>query len=517
MKFPTLIDLALQVYRDRGVAPARLAARDAVIGGTIGAARLSDERAIEAWLTEQKQGASSDGASAGERASQLIRAVHGGLHVVGLLLGIATMVSSLVFSRPVNVVSFWMILIGSQQILLVLWVLAALPSRWLVWVPGGPTLQHAARLLGRVPLNLFLFFARRLSPKFRREMRMVADQLQGPTQWFGNLMRWFAVAASQRFALAFNFGLILSFVAISLGSDPTFGWRSTLLSSEQMHQLIQWLAWPFAALWPAAVPTLDEVAAVKFSSRENLQIVLDPVQRIAFLSVWSELWPFLFGSLCFYGLLPRVITLTISNLHLRRYRQCGWKSQLAVQSLLRRLRRERVISAGEVDESQCEDHITSEFEVGEAGAWSACGPIPVFQWAGIDWSEQQVRTHLGEAFRVDVTCCWKVGQADPARDREALSALANEPSPQRVVLLVEEWESPDADYLDFVRQLRTAVTPTTDIVLVLVDRAARSDADASEQGEGPRAESIWRAFFRCASDPYLSINRLAEKTGERAL
>ena len=517
MQFPTLIDLAVQVYRDRGIDPARLAARDAVIGAKIGAARLPDDRAIEAWLAEQKQGASSDDASAGERASQLIRLVHGGLNVVGLLLGIATMFSSLVFSSPVNVVSFWMILIGSQLMLLVLWVLAALPSRWLLWVPGGAMLQHCARLLGRVPLKLFLFLARRLSPKFRREMRMAADQLQGPTQWFGNLMRWFAVAATQRFAIAFNFGLILSFVAISLGSDPTFGWRSTLLSSEQMHQFIQWLAWPFASLWPAAVPTLDEVAAVKFSSRENLQIVLDPEQRIAFLSVWSELWPFLFASLCFYGLLTRVVTLTISNLQLRRYRQGGWKSQLAVQSLLRRLRRERVISSGDVDESQRAAHTTSEFEIGEANAWSACGPVPVFQWAGIDWSDQQVRARLGEAFRVDVTCCWKVGQADPSRDREALSALANEPFPQRVVLLVEGWESPDADYLDFVRQLRTAVTPTTEIVLVLVDRAAGSDADALDQGEGPRAESIWRAFFHRASDPYLSINRLAEKTGDRAL
>ena len=94
-------------------------------------------------------------------------------------------------------------------------------------------------------------------------------------------------------------GMLLGYWVLLLFSDLAFGWSSTLVQNASVTATaVEWLAAPWRALWPAAVPTADMVAATHF------QRIAPSAAKPALAAQW---WRFLMASLIFYNLLPRTL------------------------------------------------------------------------------------------------------------------------------------------------------------------------------------------------------------------
>ena len=521
MRLAALIDLAILMRRDRDFDAQRLARRDAAIGTAIGASRLSDADTLAAWV-KHRNGTEPDKKhqpTIGEQVVGLLLFTYLGLGIAGFFLGLTAMASALAFEKHTNVIPLWSILIGSQILLLALWMLAILPTRWTHHLPGVQYLQHGVRFIGLVPTRLFFQLLRWCAPLKSHQLHEFSGEFQRSGSLYGNLARWVGMLLTQVFALTFNLGLLLAFLALSYGNDPTFGWRSTMLTSEQMHKIMETVAWPWSAVWPEAVPTLEVVSYVKDSSKENVRHTLDPEQRIKDVRMWASLWPFLLASLCFYGLLPRIGTLLVSLFQVHRHARPDPQHNLALRTLLSRLRRPRIVF--ESDNPANKAHDTLPGRDVPTCDWSDTPPVGVFQWSGIDLNSKEVAQQLRDNFGVEIAFCARVGELDPQQDEIALGRLTGHATGQtnamRVVVLVESWESPDADYLDFLERLRQRVTSATEIAVVLcpAHRIVGDDISGHQESGLPNAEKIWRAFLNRSGDPNLSLTILPRSASPR--
>ena len=144
-------------------------------------------------------------------------------------------------------------------------------------------------------------------------------------------------------------------------------------------------------------------------------------------------------------------------------------------------------------------------------------PVAVFQWSGIHLDPTEVARQLRDSFGVDVAFCARVGELDPQQDTFALDRLTGHTVANRVVVLIEGWESPDADYRDFLERLRQQLTSTTEIAVVLCpDRGIAGDGGPGcQESSLPNAEKIWRAFLNRCGDPNLSVTSLPNAASPR--
>ena len=509
MRLSSLIDLVALMHRDRDVDSDRLRRRDAVIGADIDADQLSDAEALTAWVLHQNKSQKvTANSSVGKQAQGMLQLTQVGLGISGFLCGASAMASALAFDTHTNIIPLWSVLVGLQIVLLGLWLLAILPTHWIFWFPGASGFQRCVRFIGRVPIRILVQVQRWCSPAIRNQMRSLGGELKRVRTLYGDLTRWIGMQLTQIFALAFNLGLVIAFLALSYGNDPTFGWRSTMLSSTQMHQIMQVISWPWSSVWPDAVPTLEVVSYVKDSSKENITLTLDPEQRMRDLRMWASLWPFLLASLCFYGVLPRVLTLAVSLFQVRRHLNPEQQYSLAVRTLLNRLRRTRVVLESD---SSVQDRPTSrEDGLVPASDWHTVAPLPVFQWSGVPLDSVAVADNLRSRFGAEMAFCERVGELDPKQDDAVLGRLSKEKSGERVVVLIEGWESPDADYLDFLYRLRHCIAPNTEISVVLCspkDVSVESEPTAAVN-EIAAAEKIWRTFLMRCGDPGLSVTTM---------
>jgi len=223
--------------------------------------------------------------------------------LLGLLLGIGLM-SGLLQFQPQQRINLW------WWLLLTVW----LPALW--WLLGlwlsrsAATGLWARALLGRLPAHW-------------------QKDIDRP------LLARTAQAISQQFSLAFALGLVGTFFAYLLLTDLAFGWSSTLdVSAAGVYRLTQALAWPWHALWPEAVPSLQLVEQTRFF-RVDESAALEGQQ----LGQW---WRFLLMNLLSYVLLPRVLSFAWAEWQLGRAQQRLFTQDACIDGWWQRMHFEQV-------------------------------------------------------------------------------------------------------------------------------------------------------------------------------
>jgi len=103
---------------------------------------------------------------------------------------------------------------------------------------------------------------RRMPGEGRNAVQAALGRLALRRQAYGPLLAAPAVALAQRFALAFNLGLLGAMLVLHLPLvDLRFGWQSSYpIRPAQMHAAVQALAAPWGWALPQAQPTEAEVA-----------------------------------------------------------------------------------------------------------------------------------------------------------------------------------------------------------------------------------------------------------------
>jgi len=321
-----LLDLELYLQADREADHEMIRARDAAIGHEVGAHQLQDRELFLEWLARRRGDPDSAQPPPGHHVVLLLQTVGIALAVTGFMIGAGTVSGWLRYDPtiPVNSIFFFSTLVGTQMLLLMLWLFATLPATLVQRLPGMEALHFALRSLGKIPPMIMGSLISRLSVDNRLNVQKVIA-LSRKWNWvYGDLTFWKLIFLTQVFAITFNLGAILSLLGIPYLTDPAFGWKARILEPPALHRIVQMLAIPFGSFIPSAVPSLETVQDARYTSvgerfekRDQGGKSRTPYDR------WSGLWPFLLASLVTYGLFPRFLTLGFSH----------WRSKRALESV----------------------------------------------------------------------------------------------------------------------------------------------------------------------------------------
>jgi len=506
-----LIDLELALAADREADVAALRRRDGDIAAQLAATgidprRTTGPRLFLAWLDQWRaaNGVATE-TSAGHRAQQLLAGIGLVLAILGIALGLSAVAGWLLPAGgiPINSIFFLGTLIGLQLPLLLLWIIPLIPRPWLRRIPGAATIHWLWGVVAQLPPRMVGWIVSKMSSDTGTLLGQLHGQYNRLSWIYGPLRLWLLVRLTQVFAVSFNLGLVTGFVFLSYGSDPAFGWKSTLLTEDQMYGATRAIATPWKWLpydW-VNNPTRDDVEHTRYWTTVN---TYDRNMSDA----WARWWPFLFAALTVYGLLPRLITLAISHWQVRANLKSIRLDHSEFDRLAERLARPQI------DTQATEPETGDAFLKGQAAspsslneAFPRSGPILALAWAGVQASSGEMEQLVSQRLGGQVVARHTVGQLNPQEDAQALAQAAEHlggSTNGRAALLVEVWEPPVADYIDFISALRKALGRNRPICVLLYDR----DAEGRTVAARLSAARIWQDRLGQLGDPWLRVDSL---------
>jgi len=506
-----LIDLELALAADREADVAALRRRDGEIAAKLATAgidprRTTGPRLFLAWLDELRSavGTSADN-SAGYRVQQLLAGIGLALAILGFVLGLSAVAAWLLPAggRPINSIFFLGTVLGLQVPLLLLWVIAILPRTWVHRVPGAETVFWLWGLVAQLPPRIIGWLVARVSSDTGRLLGQLRGQYSRLSWIYGSLRLWLLVRLTQIFAVAFNLGLVAGFVLLSYGSDPAFGWKSTLMTENQMHGVTRAIATPWRWLpydW-ANDPTREDIKQTRYwTLAENYQR--------STADAWARWWPFLFASLAVYGLLPRLITLGISHWQVRAHLRAIRLDHSEFDRLAERLARPQIDT--QATEPEAAGGVSGPHAASNADsddAFPQRGPIAALAWAGVQVPPEEIERLVTARLGGSVAGVHTVGRLDPSEDARAVGQAVQDLTNSgdgRAALLVEVWEPPVGDYLDFIGSLRQALGRNRPICVLLYDRDTEGQPVAARES----AARIWNERLAQLGDPWLRVDSL---------
>ena len=484
-----LVDLRCQLRADAGRPEHELRRRDRRIGLELGAG-VGPRRQLAHWLRSVSAVAEP---SPGWQAATALRLVGLILSLLGLVIGWCAAAAVFYYDgrRPVNVVRVLALFVGLQLLLMVLWVILALPARAARYLPGVAALQEVLGLLS--PGRLQPLLARFLPQALRQSLQQVLGTGRSHQKLYGRVQKWAVMLWSQGFAVAFNVGALLGCLYLIVFRDIWFAWSTTLqIDAAQLHKLTGALAAPWSALLTDAAPSLKLIKATRY-----FQLAQGPAPGTdpATLGGW---WPFLALCMLVYGLAPRVLALAVARWRFAAAVNVAIMRTPEVGQLLVRLNRQFVETRAEQPEAAA---LTAP-----GGAASEATPAAVppggaaINWAGVGLDDATAAQLVADGAVSAPAPVLHAGGA-LAQDARVIDQLTRSAADQPVTILVKAWEPPMMDFVDFVIELRKAVGDSRPITVMPVGL----DPGGGGGVPTPLELATWRDRLHAVGDPWLNV------------
>ena len=493
MTLADLIDLEVQLARDRDTDRAALVARDRALFAGQEVPR-SPQALLRRWLDRLR--ASERGQPhPGRAVESALRALRAALVLLGLVLGwgAATALLRYTGGEPVNVWDFLLAFVGLQLLLFVLLLSSFfLPLAALGAPLRGPFRAAAGAVYPRIAARAMGWSGGRLA-----EWQALWHRLRSRRSLYHRVEPWVLLGLTQAFGVAFNVGALLGCLRLIVFSDIAFSWSTTVLQFDagRFHAILHALAAPFAWLWPDADPSGALVEATRYSRLEGAYL-LSGSRRAAHPEMVGGWWPFLLASLAFYGLLPRCLTLAIASLQQRRILARLPLDDAETARLLRRLDQPEV-ETGASPAEPARPRSPARLARAQTPTGERC--------AVVLWRDVPPGKELEAAVARQTRCTIAGVHAAGGRDYEEAAAdwarLADGAGP--VVLVAEGWEAPDKALLRLLSGLRRALGPRR-LLLVLLAQVDGVDVRPSPVGE----VRLWEEELARLEDPYLGVEPL---------
>ncbi|NQU44302.1 DUF2868 domain-containing protein [bacterium] len=493
-----LIDLEAQMGRDAGLDRETLRRRDRAIGREISVAPTDRRELILAWLRRVR----GLGDSTGERAARALAAGTWLLCLIGLVAGAGAGAALFHYDgvRPVNVVPILGLFVALPFALLLLLVLAAAPPAWLTWLPGARALQDLLRFLS--PGRLAPALSRIMPSRFRRSLDEGLGNLRSFDRLYGRVRFWLLAGISQAFLVSLQIGALAAAMALVIFTDLAFAWSTTLqVPAGTFHAITHVISTPWAAFAPEAVPSLDLVEATRYFRQGGTFVgVGDGAPNVVLLGRW---WPFLVYGILTYGLLPRVLTLGLSQWRYRAALRRIGLNHAPLQELYERLTQPVIESRAQSETAGAPAAAAAEtLSAGEVFAGQS--PCAIIAWDLPESSEAQIREEAGRGLKCAVEGIVFAGELDVATDERALDRFRERPDTP-VVLLVKSWESPTRDLTLFLERLRKRLGDGVPILVAPVEFQTGDGWGPAERHD--LAE--WAGRMKAEGDPWLRTVDLA--------
>jgi hypothetical protein len=482
-----LIDLHSALQRDNSPDLDMKKRRDRSIGRALQQQRKQPSRQLGGWLDRvELAGWTRDG----QEAAQLYHLLCFILVVAGLLSGwgLARAVLHYTGAAPINVVHVLGLLVLPQLLLLVLWLVAAVPHR----IPLFSSLQSALRVLN--PGRLTGLVARFFPERRRRKLELLWDS--DKALLLAPAARWLFSLWSQLFAFWFNVGLLLALFYLVSFSDLAFAWSTTLnLDSHNFHTLLNALSWPWHTLFPQAVPSLELVEISRYYRLDEGSLAngLGAAERAARLGGW---WPFLVAAVVCYGLLPRLLTLGISWQRFRHHLGRALPRLPGAPELLARMNSPLITTAALRPEAAAQVPPASEVPAEAGSAYR-------LKCAVVDWSgaiEDHARVSAGlKAMGIEPLDILPAGGARSTAQDQATAVSLCKRRAQAVTVVAKAWEPPLLEFVDFVQEIRNRCGGRQAIVIALWGGAS---------GVSERDREAWQLTLAQLKDPDLHLENI---------
>jgi hypothetical protein len=489
MTLADLIDLEARIVARAGAQHDELAARDRQVGETLAVDPNDRGTLLAAWLAALRA-REPDATWLGAEVARGYRLAGLVLVLAGLASGWAAAAAATTYdgTHPVNVLVFLGALVGLQLVLLVLGM-AARAVRALL--PDG-TLPELVRPVVRGLATRWARHAGGGPPP--ADVDATLARIQTRRSLYRPVERGLVFALAQLFGVAFNLGALVSLLGRIVLSDIAFGWSTTVRTDPAtVLALVRAVAAPWAGLVPAAVPTAELVAATQYSRYSG-----DYLGGASDLVLVGEWWPFLVACLVVYGLGIRLVLLVVAAVRTRWALAHLPLDTPDVEQIVRGLRHAVVRSGATGPEAPAAAN-------GGGGLAPARTPVPAGPCALVAWRDAPtgaVADILEARLGLRVTLRLAAGGRDYAADEATRGALAATRALDTVVFVAEAWETPDEGFHHLLRDVRAATTPSTRLLVALVD------ADGQPlDGDTPEAQA-WRRFVARLHDPWVGVEAL---------
>jgi uncharacterized protein DUF2868 len=495
MTLADLIDLEAQLAHDRGVDLAVIEARDGGSFAGAGLERSSRGNLLQRWLEVRRQ-AEPGQLHPGRAVAGVLRGIRAALVLAGLVLGWSAASALLRYTgqEPVNVWDFLLAFVGLQ-----LFLLALLLSSFFLPVAalGTPLLGLFRGLVAAIYPRLA---ARALGRDGERlaEWRALWHRLRGRRSLYHHVEPWILLGLTQAFGVAFNIGAFLGCLRLIAFSDIAFSWSTTVveLDATRFLALVHALAAPFAWLWHDADPPRALVEATRYSRLEG-SYLLSGAGRAARPELVGGWWPFLLGALAFYGLLPRCVALAVARVRAARLLARLPLDDAEVTRVVRRLTEPRIETRSPTAELAAPTAATRPVAPALPGGGTRC---TVLLWRDVP-SRPELQAAVARQTHCAVESVHPVGGRDYDEARLDFARLADGSDP--VVVVAEGWEAPDKAVLRLMHELRRALGPRRQLVVLL--------AQVGDEDIRPSLASevrIWEESLAPLEDPYLAVETL---------
>jgi len=348
----------------------------------------------------------------------------------------------------------------------------------------------------------------RSSGERRQQLRAFLGAAASRSQPYRMLPVWPLAGLLQWLGVCFNLSVLGTTLALVLFSDRAFGWQSAVhFTPEEVHGAIRWLALPWSWLMPdgQGIPTLNQV--------EGSRIILkDGIRQLATgnLVAW---WPFLCLAVLTYGLLPRLLILSMCSLQGRRAMETLSFDNVISDRLHERLTAPIVATQGvgleHAREALPAHGVPSKPPTAEGtrsapenGALFLADPELHGSLEDSEW-----RRAITDRWGVQIAAFYPAG-LNPTELQPVLPELrrwkwaSERPT---IVMIQEAWAPPIAETMDALRLLRHTLGKGARLILTLVGRPEKGSPLTAVRDSEFR---IWERETAALGDPQLRVEPL---------
>lgn len=423
---------------------------------------------------------------------------------LGLVLGWLAALAAFYYdgSGRVNVIAVLAVLVGVPLLLLLLFLVAALPRRALSWLPGGPAWIALAR--GLSPGRLARVGLRFVPRETRDALATLWARAGGHQRVYARVQKWMLLRWSQLGAVGFQAGALAAALALVSFTDLVFGWSTTLTTGDpatdaaRVHAITSTIAAPWAWTMEDAVPTLELIRDSRYYRAVDASVSAEVAAR---LGGW---WRFVVMAMLVYGLLPRIVLFIGVGRRLRAAVDVAFVTTPGASGVVRQLHAARIETAATTAETG-----TDAMGPRDEARSAAVGRPPraphgfqmVINWSDAPTNDEVLRRELG-----DVPVRQAGGGRAPADDRRVVASVRSGTAADAtaVAILVKAWEPPLLEFIDFVEALRRKLG---DGAAIIVFPLVRDERGAPVEHAAAHLE-VWRRKLGQVGDPWLRVAEL---------
>lgn len=424
--------------------------------------------------------------------------------VIGIASGVGLALSMLVYGgqEPINVSVYFGVLVLMQ----ILFIMVTLRF-FFIRTSTGRLKRYSVvypllgTLLTRMVNRLFQSAIRRFSAEHKQGMEAFFGRALGRHTLYGPVLFWTLFGLVQTFGVFFNLGAIAATLIRVFTADLAFGWQSTLqVSSQAVYSLVRVLAVPWAwVVSPGiAYPGLAQIEGSRMVLKDGIYHLMT-----SDLVAW---WPFLVCAVCFYGLLPRLILFLAALAGRRHCLSLVDFTAADAERLLLRMTRPVLSTAGSAEHHQ---GAAMNGEPGGAAIAEAVRAQGISSIVLVPADLAPLYDALELKETVSRSLGWDIAevreiQGEAHADEQVIGAAADAfaAGDRGVVVLLEAWQPPIVETMEFIKALRVSLGKTARLAVLLI---GRPDGRTIFTGVDASDREMWARSIHRLADPYLRL------------